>query len=127
MSLVRIELQSGKDETYWHNISQIIHEAMVSCAGVPANDRFQVITEHTPSNFIFDPDYLGIHRTSDLIIIQIFWNKGRTTDQKRSLYKTIADGLSATLQLRPEDVFINLVEVEKENWSFGNGAAQYAN
>ena len=93
----------------------------------PKNDHFQVIGEHTAENFVFDPDYLGIHRTGDLIMVQIFFNEGRSVAQKQALYKAIAEGPSpAALQLRPEDVFITLVEVKKENWSFGNGVAQYA-
>jgi 4-oxalocrotonate tautomerase len=99
---------------------------MVASTGVPANDHFQIIGEHSADNFIFDPDYLGIHRTGDLIFVQIFFNEGRSVAQKQALYKAIAEGLSTALQLRPEDVFITLVEVKKENWSFGNGVAQYA-
>ena len=76
-------------------------------------------------NFLFDPDYLGIRRSDDLVMIQITWNEGRTADQKKALYKAISDGLAAAPGVRPEDVFINLVEVKKENWSFGNGVAQY--
>jgi phenylpyruvate tautomerase PptA (4-oxalocrotonate tautomerase family) len=125
MPLVRIDLRSGKDELYRREISRIVHEAMMA-VGVPADDRFQIIGEHDADTFVFDPDYLGIHRTDDLIIIQITWNDGRTVDQKKALYKAIADGLSATLGVRPEDIFVNLVEVKKENWSFGNGVAQYA-
>jgi phenylpyruvate tautomerase PptA (4-oxalocrotonate tautomerase family) len=94
--------------------------------GVPRKDRFQLVTEHDAGNFLFDEDYLGIHRTEDLIIIQITWNEGRTLAQKEALYKAIADGLLVAIGLRREDVFINLVEVKKENWSFGNGVAQYA-
>jgi 4-oxalocrotonate tautomerase len=90
------------------------------------NDRFQVISEHEADNFLFDPDYIGIHRSDDLVIIQITWNEGRSTEQKKALYKAIADGLHAAVGLRREDVFINLIEVKKENWSFGNGEAQYA-
>jgi 4-oxalocrotonate tautomerase len=93
---------------------------------VPKDDRFQVISEHDPSNFVFDADYLGVHRSHDLVVVQITWNEGRTVDQKRALYKAIADGLHAAIGLRREDVLINLVEVKKENWSFGNGIAQYA-
>jgi 4-oxalocrotonate tautomerase len=126
MPLVRIDLQKGKDAAYRRNAGRIVYEAMVACTGVPANDHFQVIGEHSVENFVFDPDYLGIHRTSDLIMVQIFFNEGRSVAQKQALYKAIADGLSAELQLRPQDVFITLVEVKKENWSFGNGVAQYA-
>ena len=126
MPLVRIDLQKGKDAAYRQKAGRIVYEAMVACTGVPKNDHFQVIGEHTAENFIFDPDYLGIHRTGDLIMVQIFFNEGRSVAQKQALYKAIAEGLSAALQVRPEDVLITLVEVKKENWSFGNGVAQYA-
>jgi 4-oxalocrotonate tautomerase len=125
MPLVRIDVRKGKDATYRQEIARVVYEAMVS-VGVPQKDRFQVIAEHDASNFIFDPTYLGIERTDDLVIIQITWNEGRTVEQKKALYKSIADGMAKSPGVRKEDVFINLVEVKKENWSFGNGIAQYA-
>jgi len=125
MPLVHIDLRKGKDAGYRQEIGRVVHEALVS-VGVPKDDRFQVISEHEPENLQFDSDYLGIHRTEQLVIIQISWNEGRTTEQKRALYKAIADGLHSAIGLRREDVFINLVEVKKENWSFGKGEAQYA-
>ena len=126
MPLVRIDLQKGKDSSYRQKAGQIVYEAMVAHTGVPQNDRFQIIAEHSADNFVYDPDYLGIHRTSDLIMVQIFFNEGRSVAQKQALYKAIAEGLSEQLGVRLEDVFITLVEVKKENWSFGNGIAQYA-
>ena len=126
MPLVRIDLQKGKDANYRRRAGEIVYEAMVATSGVPKNDHFQVIGEHSAENFVFDPDYLGIHRTGDLIMVQIFFNEGRSVDQKKALYKAIADGLSTELKVRREDVLITLVEVKKENWSFGNGIAQYA-
>jgi 4-oxalocrotonate tautomerase len=126
MPLVRIDLQKGKDASYRRKAGQVVYEAMVAHTGVPKNDHFQIIAEHAAENFVFDPDYLGIHRSSDLIMVQIFFNEGRSVAQKQALYKAIAEGLSAELQVRQEDVFITLVEVKKENWSFGNGTAQYA-
>jgi phenylpyruvate tautomerase PptA (4-oxalocrotonate tautomerase family) len=126
MPLVRIDLQKGKDASYRRKAGQIVYEAMVATSGVPKNDHFQIVGEHSAENFVFDPDYLDIHRTSDLIMIQIFFNEGRSVAQKQALYKAIADGLSAELKVRREDVLITLVEVKKENWSFGNGVAQYA-
>jgi len=125
MPLVRIDLRKGKDAAYRQAIGRVVYEALVG-VGVPEKGRFQVVTEHDADNFFFDPSYLGIERTDDLIIIQITWNEGRTVEQKKALYKAIADGLAKSLGIRPEDVFINLVEVKKENWSFGIGAAQYA-
>jgi 4-oxalocrotonate tautomerase len=126
MPLVRIDLRKGKSEDYRQKIAQVVYQAMVSAIGVPANDQFEIITEHADTDLICDPDYLGIHRTAELIMIQIFLNEGRSVEQKKMLYKSIADGLAERLKLRREDVFITLVDVKKENWSFGNGIAQYA-
>jgi phenylpyruvate tautomerase PptA (4-oxalocrotonate tautomerase family) len=125
MPLVRIDLRKGKDAAYRQEIGRVVYEAMVA-VGVPANDRFQIVTEHDADSFFYDPIYLGIERTEDLVIIQITWNEGRTVEQKKTFYKAIADGLVKSPGMRPEDVFINLVEVKRENWSFGNGIAQYA-
>jgi 4-oxalocrotonate tautomerase len=125
MPLVRIDVRKGKDVAYRQEIGRVVYEALVG-VGVPKDDRFQVINEYDTDNFLFDPDYIGVHRTNDLVIIQITWNEGRNPEQKKALYKAIADGLHSAVRLRREDVFINLVEVKKENWSFGNGIAQYA-
>jgi 4-oxalocrotonate tautomerase len=124
MPLVRIDLRKGKDAAYRHEIGRVVYEALVGI-GVPQKDRFQVINEHDDNGFLFDADYFGIHRSNDLVMIQITWSEGRTLEQKKTLYKTIVDGLHAAIGLRTEDVFINLVEVKRENWSFGNGIAQY--
>jgi 4-oxalocrotonate tautomerase len=125
MPLVRIDLGKGKATAYRQEIGRVVYDALAS-VGVPKNDRFQIISEHEAENFLFDPTYLDIRRSEDLVIIQITWNEGRTVEQKKTLYRAITDGLSATLGIRREDVLINLVEVKKENWSFGNGVAQYA-
>ena len=126
MPLVRISLIAGKPESYKQKISDIVHRAMVETVNVPPQDRFQIITEHNAADFIYDPEYLKVHRTNDLVIIQITLNTGRTTEMKKALYRRIADLLHQEAGLRKEDVLINLVEVAKENWSFGNGEAQYA-
>ena len=126
MPLVRLDLRKGKDVTYRQEIGRVVYEAMVAVAGVPANARFQVVSEHDADNFLFDAGYLGVDRSDDLVLIQITWNEGRTVEQKKALYRAIADGLATALSLRREDVFISLVEVKRENWSFGNGIAQYA-
>ena len=125
MPLARIDLIEGKSAEYRRTIADVVYDKMIECLGVP-EDRFQTITEHKAENFIFDPDYLGIHRSQDCVFIQLTLLAGRTVDQKSAFYKSIADGLHKRLRMRREDVFINLVEVTKENWSFGNGEAQYA-
>jgi len=126
MPLARIDLLKGKDAAYRQEIGRIVYEALLA-VGVPANDRFQIITEHDAGNFLFAEEYLGIQHSEDLVLIQITWNEGRTTTQKESFYKAIADGLHTAVGLRREDVIVNLVEVKKENWSFGNGVISYPN
>ncbi len=126
MPLVRIDLPRGKSPEYRRTLGDVVYEAMIQTINVPANDRFQVITEHTPGDLIIDRTYLGIERGPDCVLIQVILNEGRTTELKKAFYRAIADGLHQRLGLRKQDVFINLVEVKKENWSFGNGEAQYA-
>jgi phenylpyruvate tautomerase PptA (4-oxalocrotonate tautomerase family) len=98
---------------------------MVETINVPADDRFQIFTEHGPEGLVYDRKYLGIERTDDIVVIQITLNAGRTLDQKRALYLALADRLARDPGLRTEDVLVSLVEVPKENWSFGNGAMSY--
>jgi len=126
MPLVRIDLAAGKPADYRRTIGEVVYDAMTKAINVPKDDRFQIISEHAPDQFIVDPNYLGIQRSRDCVILQITLNDGRTVEQKRAFYKAVADGLHERLRLRREDVLINLVEVRKENWSFGNGEAQYA-
>jgi 4-oxalocrotonate tautomerase len=126
MPLVRISLVKGKPQPYRRKVGDAIHRALVEAAGVPPLDRFQVLTEHEPGDIVYDSNYLGIARTSDLLIVQITLSAGRSLAQKRALYRAIASNLASAVGLRPEDAWINLIEVAKENWSFGNGVASYA-
>jgi 4-oxalocrotonate tautomerase len=126
MPLVRIAIIKGSPQGLGKKAGDIVHRAMVETIGVPAADRFQIITDHGRDGLIYDPEYLGVHRTDGIVLIQITLNEGRTVEMKKALYQQIADRLHAEAGVRKEDVLINLVEVKKENWSFGNGVAQYA-
>lgn len=126
MPLVRISLREGKPEPYRRAIADGIHRAMVETINVPPLDRFQVVTEHSAESLIYDPTYLKIARGDDVVFVQITLNAGRTTEQKRALYARMAELLAKDPGLRPQDLLVNLVEVSRENWSFGNGEAQYA-
>jgi len=103
-----------------------VQRALVEIFNVPPDDRFQIIEEHKAEALIFDRGYLGIHRTDAFVAIEIVANNTRTVAQKQALYRRIVELLADDPGLDPQDVFINLVEVVKENWSFGNGVAQYA-
>lgn len=126
MPLVRISLMKGKPEGFGKKVGEIVYRAMVDTINVPAKDNFQVITQHEKNSLIYDPSYLNIPRTDGVIVIQITLNEGRTVELKKAFYRTVAERLHQELGVRMEDVFMNLVEVRKENWSFGNGIAQYA-
>jgi 4-oxalocrotonate tautomerase len=126
MPIVRIDFLEGKAQEYGVQVGLIVARAMTDVLNVPKDDLFQIITAHAETGLQFDRDYLGIHRTDDCIFLQITLNSGRTAEMKQRFYKAVADGLHESLKLRKEDVLINLVEVPKENWSFGNGEAQYA-
>jgi phenylpyruvate tautomerase PptA (4-oxalocrotonate tautomerase family) len=126
MPLVRIDLPRGKSPEYRRTVGEVVYDTMIQAMKVPVNDRFQIISEHEPNDLIIDRTYLGVERSQDCIVIQVFLNEGRTTEVKKAFYQGVADGLHERLGLRLQDVFINLVEVKKENWSFGNGEAQYA-
>ena len=125
MPLVRISLREGASLEYRKAIGEGVHRAMIEALAIPAEDRFQVITEHPPEGLVFDPDYLGVQRTDGIVFVQITLSFGRKPQQKRLLYKRIVELLKEKPGVRAEDVLINLVEVNWENWSFGNGHAHY--
>ncbi len=126
MPLVRISLRKGKPAAYRRAIRDNVYLAMREAFAVPENDRFIVVDQYDPDDLDIDPSYLGIQRSEDCVIIQITANNTRTTEQKQAFFKRLVERLGDDPGLRPEDVFINLVEVVKENWSFGLGVAQYA-
>jgi phenylpyruvate tautomerase PptA (4-oxalocrotonate tautomerase family) len=126
MPLTRIALRAGKSAEYRKAVTQSIQRSLVDTFNVPKDDIFMLITEHEAGNIVYDDQYLNVQRSDDLVIIQITLNNTRTLEMKKALYKRMADELAESPGLRREDVFINLVEVLKENWSFGNGIAQYA-
>lgn len=126
MPLVRIALRRGKPDAHLTALRTGVYDAMREAFTIPENDRFILVSQHDAGEFDCDPNYLGIPRSDDLVIVQITCNIGRTLEQKQALYRCIAANFSTNAGVRPEDVFINLVEVVKENWSFGNGVAQYA-
>jgi phenylpyruvate tautomerase PptA (4-oxalocrotonate tautomerase family) len=126
MPLVRIDLRAGRPAGFGAQVGGIVYRAMVDTMNVPAQDNFQVIAEHEANGLVFDPAYLGVARTDGVLFVQITVNEGRTVEVKRAFYEALAERLHAELGVRREDVLVSLVEVKKENWSFGNGVAQYA-
>jgi 4-oxalocrotonate tautomerase len=125
MPLTRISMRRGKPAAFRQAIAENIYQAMRETFDVPEGDRFMTISEHDAGDFIYGADYLGIRRTDDLVMIQLTVSNTRPVAQKQKLYRRIVERLTEDPGLRPEDIFINLVEVLPENWSFGMGEAQY--
>lgn len=126
MPLVRITLRKGRSPEFLRDMSDSVHEALVSQANVPADDRFHIIEEVDDDRLIAHPSYGGVERSEGLVVIQITLNAGRTVEVKKQLYADIVRRLQEAVDIRPDDVLISLVEVTKENWSFGKGLATYA-
>lgn len=125
MPLVRISLLAGKPKPYVRAIADGIHQALMEAYGVPPGDRFQIISQHESDDLIFDADYLGIHRSEDIVLIHIVAGNWRDTATKKRLYEAIADRLAEKPGLRREDVQVILSSNERDEWSFGNGLASY--
>ena len=126
MPLTQISMRSGKSSAYRRAVMDRLHQAMVETFDAPADGAFVTLTEHAEDQMDFGRSYLGIERSDDLLIVQITANNTRTVEQKKSLYKKIVELLGEDPGVRSEDIFINLIDVPIENWSFGNGIAQYA-
>ena len=126
MPMTRINMRAGKSPAYRQAICDSLYRAMRETFNVPEDDQFMTITEHDAANFRYSPTYLGVARSDDVVFIQITANNTRGMEQKKALFSRTAQLLGESPGLRPEDVFINIVEVAKENWSFGHGLAQYA-
>jgi phenylpyruvate tautomerase PptA (4-oxalocrotonate tautomerase family) len=125
MPLVRISLRKGTSAEYRKALADGVHQALVEAIAIPSDDRFQVITEYDSENLVYDPQYLGVKRSDRIVFVEVTMSQGRKPQQKRKLYKRMAEILSESPGLEKQDLLITLVEVAWENWSFGNGEAQY--
>lgn len=126
MPFTQISLKKGTSQAFRSALMEEIYIAMRESIGIPEDDRFATITELEPGNFNSSGNYAGVNRTEDVIFIQITLNTGRTVELKKALYAAVAKRLSNNPGVRPEDIVISLIEVAKEDWSLGNGEAQYA-
>src|SRR3954465_4177366 len=126
MPLVRVSLRQGKSDDFKRAIGDAVYQALRETFAVPDEDRFVTVSEHSESEFQFSKTYMDVARSDDFVLLQIPVSNTRTIEQKKALFARIVELLSQKPGLRKQDVFINLLEVAKENWSFGNGVAQYA-
>jgi 4-oxalocrotonate tautomerase len=125
MPLIHISMRAGKPEAYRQAIFDSLYRAMREALGVPEDDQFMTITEHDAANFRYGNAF-GVSRSDDLVYIQITVFDSRTPEQKKALFRRIAQLLGDKPGIRPEDVFVNVLASAKENWSVGHGLAQFA-
>src|SRR5260370_36577635 len=125
MPLIRVSLRRGKPAAYRQAILDGLYEAMRETLNVPEGDQFMTISEHDAANFRYGAAF-GIARSDDLVLIQITVFNTRTVEQKKALFRRLAELLGKNPGIRPEDVFVNVLDAAKENWSVGHGLAQFA-
>jgi 4-oxalocrotonate tautomerase len=127
MPLVRIDLSKEVAPEALQAVSDVVYDAMIEVANVPEHDKFQVITRHNREELVYPAEgYMGVTYSPNIVFIQVTWNAGRTVDVKKAFYKAVAENINAKTGLRKEDIWISLVSVEREDWSFGNGVMHYA-
>jgi phenylpyruvate tautomerase PptA (4-oxalocrotonate tautomerase family) len=121
MPFARIDLMHGKAPEYRAAVADIVYRGIVDVLKAPDGDRFIVISEHTPDNLIYDPNFLGWKRSADFLLIQVTSTVGNDKDSKLAFFRYVADELKNKLSVRPDDIMINMVYVDRTDWSFGNG------
>lgn len=125
MPVAHISLRAGKSDAYRQAVFDGLYRALRETLDVPEGDQFMTITEHDAANFRYG-DAFGIARTHDLVYVEISVFDTRTAEQKKALFRRLAELLSENPGIRPQDVFVTLADVPKENWSVGDGLAQFA-
>lgn len=127
MPLARINIAKTASADTVRAISNVIYDAMTAVANVPVHDKFQIVTRHAEDELIYPQEgYLGVTYTPNIVFIQVTWNAGRSIDVKKAFYKAVAEGIVEKTGMRIDDVWINLIDVAREDWSFGRGEMQYA-
>ena len=121
MPFARIDLAQGKSSEYRATVAEIVYQGIVGVLKAPDGDRFIVVSEHAPDNLIYDRHFLGMDRSSDFILIHVTSTVGNNKEAKLAFFRHVADELNSKLGVRPDDVMVNLVFVQREDWSFGNG------
>ena len=126
MPMVRIDTTDEWTQEEVFRAGEVIYQVLMDVFSVPENDKFQIINRHPKGGLKVAPNFHGTTYSEKILIIQIFLNKGRTVELKKQFYRSLMTRLVETVDCRADDVVINLVEVTKENWSFGQGLAQLA-
>lgn len=126
MPLVRIDMPATTTASQQQALSGAVHQSLVDHFNVPLADRFQTLSPRQPGELVCTPEFLGVAHSDRVVFVQITCAPGRSLEQKRALYATMAERIASSTGFAAADVIINLVESSRENWSFGEGLAHYA-
>lgn len=124
MPLVRIDVLEGRSTEETTTLLDTVQEVLEEVFAAPPRDRYQVLTEHRPGHLVLLDTGLGIERSDRVVLVSVV-QQGRSEEQKRALYATLADRLQDRIDLRPEDLVVSVTENAREDWSFGLGRAQF--
>lgn len=124
MPLVRIDVLEGRSTEETTTLLDTVQEVLEEVFAAPPRDRYQVLTEHRPGHLVLQDTGLGIERSDRVVLVSVV-QQGRSEEQKRALYATLADRLQDRIDLRPEDLVVSVTENAREDWSFGLGRAQF--
>ncbi|TXM68131.1 tautomerase family protein [Methylobacterium sp. WL69] len=124
MPLIRFDLLEGRTEAELKTLLDAAHDAMLEAFRVPPGDRYQIVTEHKPSRMIIEDTGLGIPRTKDVVVVQVF-TRPRSQEMKQDFYRLLTEKLEAACGIAPADVMVSCMVNSDADWSFGHGRAQF--
>jgi phenylpyruvate tautomerase PptA (4-oxalocrotonate tautomerase family) len=107
-------------------IGESLNQSLIEALSIPSGDRFIMISEHDEDELFIDPTFMEMNRTADAMIVTVLIGAHRPQGDKRKLLAAIARLLEDNVDISPDDVFVALVPVPNENFSFGRGVAQLA-
>lgn len=123
MPLVRIDAPAAPDDALLA-LGQAVHGALIEAFAIPEDDRFQVLHGAGSGQVVYDAGYLGVTRDEGVAIVQVFLRRGRTDEQKRVFYRSLAQR-AVTAGFEARNLVVTLSETGLGDWSFGEGEAQY--
>ena len=124
MPLMKIDMIKGRQQEEIEEILKISYRVMLEAFDAPIGDRYQIVSQHEPYEMQILDTGLGFERTKDVLLFSLI-TRPRTTEQKKQYYHNLVTALNDELGIRKEDVMINLVVNDDEDWSFAFGKAQF--
>lgn len=124
MPLMKIDMIKGRQQEEIEEILEISYRVMLDAFDAPVGDRYQIVSQHEPFEMHILDTGLGFERSKNILVFNLV-TRPRTTEQKTTFYENLVEALNSKLGIRREDIMINLVVNDDEDWSFAFGKAQF--